>query len=68
MEEVNKQEEVLGYELDEQMDVLLRKVEKHVFNPHYLEDGEKRDLENLVSLVRQELNQGALHVSRYVYL
>ena len=60
MEEVNKQEEVLGYELDEQMDVLLRKVEKHVFNPHYLEDGEKRDLENLVSLVRQELMNGAI--------
>jgi len=60
MEEVNKQEEVLGYELTTQMDVLLRKVEKHVFNPHYLEDRDKRDLENLVSLVRQELMNGAI--------
>ena len=58
MEEVNKQEEVLGYELTTQMDVLLRKVEKHVFNPHYLEDRDKRDLENLVALVRQELMNG----------
>lgn len=60
MEDPNKQEEILGYELDEQMDVLLRKVEKHVFNPHYLEDRDKRDLENLVSLVRQELMNGAI--------
>ena len=60
MEEVNKQEEVLGYELDEQIDVLLRKIEKIIFPARSLTGDTRRDLENLVSLVRQELMNGAI--------
>ena len=60
MEDSNKQEEILGYELDEQMDVLLREVEKIVFQPQVITGDPRRDLENLVSLVRQEFENGAI--------
>ena len=67
MEEVNKQEEqeeVLGYELDEQIDVLLRKIEKIIHQMQVdirsLTPDTRRDLENLVVLMRSEFENGAV--------